>query len=252
MFDLTSFDVTWFQLGWMAAVFFLAFVIRGMSGFGAGMIAVPLLAFVIPLQLAVPLCSLLVFVLFVILMIRDRHEIVWAELRLLLPPTIVGALAGLWLFTSLDNRMLVFMLGTFLVCYSCYMLAVSLLGLPQLRCSQRWALPVGFFGSFFDTLFGGGGGTLVVIYINARGIGRAGFRATVAALWFAEMVARISGYAWAGFYNATTFWLLAALLPLMWAGTVVGERLGNRVDSETFSKILAVMLLASGVSLLAK
>lgn len=246
------FDLTWFQLAWIAAVFFLAFVVRGMSGFGAGMIAVPLLAFVIPLQLAVPLCSLLVFVLFVILIIRDRREVVWTELRLLVPPTIIGALLGLWLFASLDNHMLVRMLGTFLMCYACYMLAVSLLGLPQLRCSQRWALPAGFFGSFFDTLFGGGGGTLVVIYINARGIGRTGFRATVAALWFTEMIARIGGYAWAGFYSGTTLLLFAALLPLMWLGTVTGERLGNRVDGETFARILAVMLLASGASLLAK
>ena len=33
---------------------------------------------------------------------------------------------------------------------------------------------------------------------------------------------------------------------------VVGERLGNKVEAETFARILAVMLLASGVSLLAK
>ncbi|MBS1219088.1 MAG: rane protein, partial [Proteobacteria bacterium] len=239
-------ELSYWQLAWIAAVFFFAFVVRGMSGFGAGMIAVPLLAFAIPLQLAVPLCSLLVFVLFVILVIRDRREVVWSELRLLVPPTIIGALAGLWLFAMLDNRMLVMMLGSFLVLYASYMLAVSVLGLPQLRCSQRWALPVGFFGSFFDTLFGGGGGTLVVIYINARGIGRAGFRATVAALWFTEMITRIGGYAWAGFYDARTLVLFALLLPLMWAGTVVGERLGNRVSSDTFTRILAVMLLASG------
>ncbi|RPJ46655.1 MAG: sulfite exporter TauE/SafE family protein [Betaproteobacteria bacterium] len=245
-------ELSYWQLAWIAAVFFFAFVVRGMSGFGAGMIAVPLLAFAIPLQLAVPLCSLLVFVLFVILVIRDRREVVWSELRLLVPPTIIGALAGLWLFAMLDNRMLVMMLGSFLVLYASYMLAVSVLGLPQLRCSQRWALPVGFFGSFFDTLFGGGGGTLVVIYINARGIGRAGFRATVAALWFTEMITRIGGYAWAGFYDARTLVLFALLLPLMWAGTVVGERLGNRVSSDTFTRILAVMLLASGASLLAK
>jgi len=245
-------ELSYWQLAWIAAVFFFAFVVRGMSGFGAGMIAVPLLAFAIPLQLAVPLCSLLVFVLFVILVIRDRREVVWSELRLLVPPTIIGALAGLWLFAMLDNRMLVMMLGSFLVLYASYMLAVSVLGLPQLRCSQRWALPIGFFGSFFDTLFGGGGGTLVVIYINARGIGRAGFRATVAALWFTEMITRIGGYAWAGFYDARTLVLFALLLPLMWAGTVVGERLGNRVSSDTFTRILAVMLLASGASLLAK
>ncbi len=246
------FDLSLFQLLSIAAVTFLAFVVRGMSGFGAGLIAVPLLAFVIPLQLAVPLFSLLVFVLFVILTIRDRQQVVWSELRLLVPPTIIGALAGLWLFAILDNRMLVIMLGTFLVCYACYMLAVSVLGLPQLRCSRRWAVPAGFFGSFFDTLFGGGGGTLVVIYINARGIGRAGFRATVAALWFTEMIARIGGYAWAGFYDAKVLLLFVVLLPLVWLGTVVGERMGDRVDSETFAIILAVMLLASGISLLAK
>lgn len=240
------------QFAWVAAVVFGAFVVRGMSGFGAGMIAVPLLAFAIPLQLAVPLCSLLVFILFIVLLIRDHQQVVWPELWRLVPPTIVGALLGLWLFAVLDNRMLVMLLGGFLVLYSLYMLTVSVLGLPQLRCSSRWALPAGFFGSFFDTLFGGGGGTLVVIYVNARGVSRAGFRATVAALWFFEMIARIGGYAWAGFYDGGTLLLFAVLLPLVWAGTVVGERLGNRVGSETFARVLAVMLLASGISLLAK
>ena len=240
------------QFAWVAVVVFGAFVVRGMSGFGAGMIAVPLLAFVIPLQLAVPLCSLLVFVLFVVMLIRDREKVVWPELWLLVPPTIVGAVLGLWLFAVLDNRMLVSMLGGFLVLYALYMLVVSVLGLPQLRCSQRWAMPAGFFGSFFDTLFGGGGGTLVVIYVNARGVTRAGFRATVAALWFFEMIARIGGYAWAGFYDSQTLLLVVALLPLVWAGTLIGERVGNKVDSDTFGRVLAVMLLASGVSLLAK
>lgn len=245
-------ELSYAQFAWVAAVVFGAFVVRGMSGFGAGMIAVPLLAFAIPLQLAVPLCSLLVFILFIVLLIRDRQQVVWPELWRLVPPTIVGALLGLWLFAVLDNRVLVMMLGGFLVLYALYMLTVSVLGLPQLRCSPRWAVPAGFFGSFFDTLFGGGGGTLVVIYVNARGVSRAGFRATVAALWFFEMIARIGGYAWAGFYDSGTLLLFAVLLPLVWAGTVVGERLGNRVNGETFAKILAVMLLASGVSLLAK
>ncbi len=240
------------QLAWIATAVFIAFVVRGMSGFGAGMIAVPLLAFAIPVQLAVPLCSLLVFVLFIVLLVRDRQQVVWPELWRLVPPTIAGALIGLWLFAVLDNRILVAMLGGFLVLYSVYLLAVSLLGLPQLRCSPRWALPAGFFGSFFDTLFGGGGGTLVVIYVNARGVSRTGFRATVAALWFFEMIARIGGYAWAGFYDGGMLLLFVALLPLVWAGTTVGERLGSRVSSETFTRIMAVMLLASGISLLAK
>jgi uncharacterized membrane protein YfcA len=66
------------------------------------------------------------------------------------------------------------------------------------------------------------------------------------------MVARIGGYAWSGYYDKGTLLLFLLLLPLMWVATVTGERLGNRVSSETFSRILALMLLASGVSLLLK
>ncbi|MCE3000445.1 MAG: sulfite exporter TauE/SafE family protein [Betaproteobacteria bacterium] len=240
------------ELAWIAASVFFAFFIRGMSGFGAGMIAVPLLAFVVPLQVAVPLNSLLVFVLFIAMMIRDRSRIDWNELWRLVPPTVIGAVAGLWLFSVLDNRMLVLMLGGFLVLYAIYMLVASFMRLPQLRCSMRWAWPAGVFGGFFDTIFGGGGGTLVVIYVNARGIAREAFRATLAALWFFEMLARISGYAWSGYYTGEVLWLLLLLLPVMGLATLVGERLGNRVDNETFTRLLGVLLLASGLSLLVK
>lgn len=231
---------------------FFAFVVRGISGFGAGMIAVPLLAFVVPLQVAVPLNSLLVFVLFIAMMIRDRSRIDWSELRRLVPPTVIGAVVGLWLFAVLDNRMLVLMLGGFLVLYALYMLVASFMRLPRLRCSTRWAWPAGVLGGFFDTIFGGGGGTLVVIYVNARGIAREAFRATLAALWFFEMLARIFGYAWSGYYTGEVLWLLLLLLPMVGLGTLVGERVGNRVDNETFTRLLGVLLLASGLSLLVK
>lgn len=240
------------QLSWIAVVIFGAFVVRGMSGFGAGMVAVPLLAFAIPLQLAVPLCGMLVFFLFVVLLIRDRQKVLWPELWLLLPPTIIGVVFGLWLFAVLDNRILVMLLGGFLIVYAAYLFLSNVFGMAQLRCSRRWAWPVGFLGSFFDTLFGGGGGTLVVIYVNARGASREAFRATVAALWFFEMIARNTGYAWAGYYDSATITLIALLIPVMWAGTLVGERLGNRIRPEQFARLLALMLFASGVLLLVK
>ncbi|HEV7800598.1 MAG TPA: sulfite exporter TauE/SafE family protein [Burkholderiales bacterium] len=237
---------------WIGAAVFAAYIVRGMSGFGAGLIAAPLLAFVLPVHVVVPLSGLLVFVLFIFLTIRDRRSVIWRELKLLAPPTVAGVIAGLWLFRTLDNRLLLVMLGGFLVVYATYMLAVHTFGLPQFRCSERWALPLGFGGSFFDTLFGGGGGTLVVIYMHARGLGRMEFRATVAMLWFIEMIARIGGYGIAGYYTRDVLIMVAALIPVMAAGTWIGERLGNRVSPATFSRILAVLLMASGVSLLFK
>jgi uncharacterized membrane protein YfcA len=237
---------------WIGAAVFGAYVVRGMSGFGAGLIATPLLALVLPVHVVVPLAGLLVFVLFVFLAIRDRHSVIWRELRLLAPPTLVGVVVGLLLFRSLENRLMLVMLGSFLIIYAAYMLAVHAFGLPQFKCSERWAWPLGFSGSFVDTLFGGGGGTMVVIYMHARGHGRMEFRATVATLWFIEMIARICGYGLGGYYTRDVLILVAALIPVMCAGTWLGERLGNRISPDVFSRILAVLLMMSGVGLLFK
>lgn len=48
------------QIALSACVVFGAFVVRGMSGFGAGMIGIPLLAFMMPVHTAVPMFGLLV------------------------------------------------------------------------------------------------------------------------------------------------------------------------------------------------
>jgi uncharacterized protein len=240
------------QIAIVAAIVFGAFVIRGMSGFGAGMIGIPLLAFLMPVHTAVPMFGLMVLVLFVFLSIRDWGTVVKEELRLLLLPTLLGVAGGVLLFKHLDNRLLLYLLGGFLVAYSLYALTVRTIGLPAFTCSQRWAFPVGFVGAFIDTLFGGGGGTLVVIYLHARGVGRAPFRATVAVLWLCEMIARILGYGAAGYYTKEVLLACVVLIPVMAAGSWAGERLGNRISQEAFSKLMALLLLLTGASLLVK
>jgi uncharacterized membrane protein YfcA len=240
------------QLVLSACIVFSAFVVRGMSGFGAGMFGIPLLAFLMPVHTAVSMFGLMVLSLFVFLSIRDWREVLRDELARLLMPTLLGVAAGVLLFARLDNRVLLQLLGGFLIAYSVYALAMHYFALPVLRCSHRWAAPVGFVGAFADTLFGGGGGTLVVIYLHMRGVERAAFRATVAVLWLFEMIARIIGYGTAGYYTAESLGLCAILLPVMAAGTWAGEKLGNRISQEAFSRILAALLMLTGVSLLAK
>lgn len=244
--------LTALQMAVAACIVFGAFVVRGMSGFGAGMIGIPLLAFLMPVHTAVAMFGLMVLFLFVFLSIRDWGAVVKDELKRLVLPTLLGVVVGVLLFKHLDNRLLLQLLGGFLITYALYALAVHYVGLPEATCSQRWAFPVAFAGAFIDTLFGGGGGTLVVIYLHMRRVGRAPFRATVAALWLFEMIARTLGYGAAGYYSVDILLMCALLMPLMAAGTWVGERLGNRISQESFSKLMAVLLLLTGASLLAK
>jgi uncharacterized membrane protein YfcA len=240
------------QLAWAAGAVFAAYVLRGISGFGAGLIATPLLAFVLPMSTVVPVTALVVFVLFIVLTVRDRHQVRWDEFKRLVLPTLVGVGSGMYLFTLLDNRLLLKLLGGFLIAYAAYMLLARWMGMQQLRLSEKWAVPLGFLGSFIDTMFGGGGGTLVVIYMHGRGVEKMEFRATLAVLWFVEMIARIAGYALVGYYTESTLALVAVMLPFMLLGTWVGEKMTARISPETFTKVLAVMLMLSGANLLLK
>lgn len=240
------------ELALAACMVLTAFTVRGMSGFGAGMVGIPLLAFVMPVHTAVPMFSILVLTLFVFISIRDWRAVVREELWRLVVPTLLGVVIGIVLLQQLDNRLLLKLLGGLLIAYASYATAVHLFGLPQLRCSPRWAFPVGFVGAVIDTVFSGGGGTLVVIYLHMRGVGRQPFRATVAVVWLVEMVARMVGYGAAGYYTMGTLLLCLVLAPMMWAGTWLGERIGNRISQDTFTKVLSALLALTGVMLLLK
>lgn len=245
-------EISHLQIALTALIVFAAFVVRGMSGFGTSLVAMPLLVFIMPIHAAVPMMALLVFVLFCFLLVRDWRDVIWREIWLLLVPTLTGVAAGIVLFSSLDNPFLLKCLGVVIIAYAVYALAVHYCGLPQVRCSERWAIVAGFGSSFIDTLFGGGGGTIIVIYMHLRQIGKVEFRATAAMLWFFEMAARVFGYSVAGYYTTGTLLLVALMLPVMWFATWCGERIHSRISQETFSRLLAVLLIASGVTLLLK
>src|SRR5436190_20322595 len=92
------------QMLWVGFAVLAAYVVRGMSGFGAGLVAAPLLAFVLPVHVIVPTTGLLVFILFVFLTLRDRRDVIWRELKFLTPPTIAGVVAGLVVLRWLDGH----------------------------------------------------------------------------------------------------------------------------------------------------
>ena len=245
-------DLTATQIAWTALIVLAAFVVRGLSGFGSSLIAMPLLVYVMPIRVAVPLMGLLAFIMLCFMLARDWHAVIWREVWLMLIPTLAGVAAGVLLFASLDNTLLLKCLGGVTLAYAIYALAVHYCGLPVVQCSERWAIPAGFGGSFIDTMFGGGGGTVVVVYMHMRRIGKVAFRATAGMLWFFEMTARVTGYAIAGFYTADVLRVAAWLLPVMWLGLWCGERIQSRISQETFSQVVALMLIASGLTLLLK
>lgn len=245
-------EVAWLTVGLAGAVVFAAYVVRGMSGFGTSLVAIPLLVFLMPIHAAVPMMTLLGLCVTLMLGIRDRSHVRWDELWRLLPPTLVGVFAGISLFSVLDPRFMHKLLGGFIATYAVYMIVAQYVRTQFSKCSTLWGYPASFASSFVDSMFGGGGGPLVVIYMVRRGYDPVVFRATLAVLWLVELVVRVGGYAIGGYYNRTVLVMSLVFLPVMFLGYRVGEMISRRMSQQSFTRLIAVVLLASGISLLMK
>ena len=93
-----------FDMVFLALVVMGAYLIRGLFGFGSGLIAVPVLAMFYSLPVIVPVVLTLDFVASFILGGANRKEANWGEIKLLVPFGLVGALPGVFAHIACPYR----------------------------------------------------------------------------------------------------------------------------------------------------
>lgn len=241
------------QLLFCAVVVTLAFAVRGGTGFGGGAIAVPMLALVFPLQVTVPVVTVLNILSSIGHGIADWRHIVWRAIWHIVPGSLLGMMIGMYFLGSFDPQPLGRALGVFVMLYALYMMLLSGREVPV---SKRWLPAVTLLTSasagFIGALFGGAAGPMYVIYLNALRLGRDAFRVTITSIMLFQGLTRTVGYAAMGLYDRHTLMLLAAALPTMLIGSWLGARLIRRVNAEWFNRAIGLVLLASGAALLFK
>jgi uncharacterized membrane protein YfcA len=228
-------------------VLFLAYLVRGIAGFGSGLIAVPLLTLVSPVPVVVPLVVSLDYLGSASQGITHRDHIAWREQLLLVPVMVVGIGLGLFLLRTIPTGVLSKVLGGFVTIYA----LSQLLSLPALRHSRRFAMLCGMLGGLVGTLFGTGG-PFYVMYLNLRDLDKSIFRATFAANFLIDGGIRLTAYAILGLLNQQIFTYLFAALPIMGAGLYLGGRIHTGFSQVAFVRFISLLLLGSGVTLLLK
>jgi uncharacterized membrane protein YfcA len=230
-----------------AFVIFLAYVVRGVAGFGSGLIAVPVLSVSSPVTTVVPVVVALDYIGSGLQSIRNLGRVVWSEQLTLLPFSLIGIAGGLVVLRGVSTTVLSRGLGSFVIVY-----AISqLLPLPRMRGSRVAAIACGLLGGLVGTLFGTGG-PFYAIYFNLRGLDKSAFRATFATNFLIDGGVRLVGYAAAGLLGWTTLSWVGMALPLMAAGLYIGSRIHLGLSQQAFVRLVSLILLASGAALLVR
>jgi uncharacterized membrane protein YfcA len=230
-----------------AVVLFVAYTVRGIAGFGSGLISVPLLALYFPLQTVVPIIVLLDYVGSAGQGLRNRKLISWREQLPLIPFTLVGVAIGLSLLQTLASSTLAQALGVFIVVYAVY----QLLPLPVLRGGRIFAAPAGTLGGLVGTVFGAGG-PFYIIYLGLRGLDKSALRATFAVNFLIDGGIRLGGYAAYGFFDRVSLIYIGCALPIVIVALFIGGRVHLTLSTQIFTRLISVLLLISGVALLLK
>jgi len=244
---LETLQLTSLELVLSLFIIFLAYTVKGMSGFGSGLIAIPLLAFIFPLSFIVPVLGLLSYSGTIMQSVHLRKQVVWRDMLPLIPFSMLGITIAIWLLVNIDAKVLVACLGVFVLAYSIY----SLLPLSDFKGGRSWVLLAGSFGGMVGALFGTGG-PFYVVYLKMRQLNKGQFRATIAMIFLVDGGVRIGGYAVAGLYNEKVLWMLLMLFPVLLLGMYIGHHLHIKVEQKRFNQVISVMLFISGLMLIYK
>ncbi len=224
----------------------LATVIRSALGFGEALVAVPLLALIIPVEVAAPLAVLVSVTVAGVILLQDWRDVHTGSAWRLIVSTTFGIPFGLLLLTSVAEPVVKAVLAAVIITFSGY----RLVGRSRFELKDdRLAWLFGFGAGVLGGAYGMNGPPLVA-YGTLRRWSPDRFRATLQGYFFPASLLGMAGYWVAGLWvpAVTRFYLMS--IPVVLAATAVGRVLNRRLDGRRFLLYVHIGLLVIGGILL--
>ena len=229
-------------------ILFLATLVRSTFGFGESLVAVPLLLFLIPLEVAVPLSVLLSIFIAAVVVAQDHSQVHFHRAKWLIVYAALGIPLGLLLLVYGDEKLVKLILGVLIILYSVYSL---LAGKKKGKTGKRQPLLLicGFFSGILGGAYGLNGPPLV-IYGHYRNWSARHFRATLQAYFLPASALGMIGYWWQGLWTWEISYLFLISLPVVIPAIFLGRYLNRQLGQDAFLRYLYICLIATGVLLI--
>jgi len=232
---------------YVIGVVFLATLIRSTLGFGEALIAVPLLAFAMPVAIAAPLAVLVSVVVAAAIVVEDWSRIDFRSAGGLLATAFLGIPVGVWILAHVPERLVKLGLGVVIVAFAMYSLTRRHDGdVPHDH--PAWLIVCGFVSGMLGGAYGMNGPPLVV-YGALRQWSPQKFRATLQAYFLPASVVGLLGYASIGLWTATVTREFLWSLPAVVAAILLGRIVHRRIAVESFFRLVYGALLLTGLAL---
>jgi uncharacterized membrane protein YfcA len=231
-----------------------AFFVKALTGFGPALIVVSLGAQILAPHTVIPISAMLDATAGLILSFVDP---IHGGRRYWIPPAVAivaGSFVGGILMGSLSAELLRLLLGGTIVALALWFaLHRARLDPSKLKegLPERSSLP--------DAMVSGAGGVLggltgisgpPLLWHFGRKLGKRPLRQILIPVFLFAALARVGTYAGTGMITGEVLQAYLVALPGLLLGTYLGNRIFLKIDERTFSRVIGLVLLASGVRLL--
>ena len=230
----------------LGLVAFVASFVQSFTGFGVGLVAMPLLISLMGIRQAAPLGAALILTAVLVTLLMYRRHL---DLRAVLPlwlTSMVGIPIGVLALSHIPERPLVVAFGLLMVAYALY--AIRVPRLPVIR-SRAWAPLFGLVAGFCTGAYNGSG-PAVIVYGTCKRWEPDQFRSNLQAFFIINTGAANLVHLFSGHITPTIISAYLVSLPGIGLGLLAGFSLARRCRPEQFRRIVLWVLLLLGVGMM--
>jgi uncharacterized membrane protein YfcA len=226
---------------------FIGGIVTGLAGFAMGLVVSGIwLHILTPIQTATLIVGYGLLVQAYGIW-KLRHALKWRIVAPFIIGGVIGVPVGTILLAYINPAYLRTGVGVLLVLYSTYSLARP--HFKPMHAGVPTEVGIGILNGLLGGLTGLSG-LVITIWCQLRGWPKDVQRAIFQPIIFAAFVMSAISLGVAGVVTAETVKLYVFGLPLLFAGLLVGVKLYGHLDDAGFRKVILVLLLVSGLSLI--
>jgi uncharacterized membrane protein YfcA len=223
--------------------------VQGLAGFGSALVAVPLLALVLPMATLVPLMVLLGTLVALLNLLHLHHAVLGVPLGRLLLGYLLGIPAGLSFLTRAPEPLVLGVLGLFLIGFA----VLSLAGRqPRWHWLRERRVLIGALSGALGGAYGTNGPP-VILHVSAHPEWGSDRQKAALTLFFLFSGCMTAAAPWGtGLMTGEVLALLLWSLPVLLVSALAGGWLYRRLGEHDYRRVVLVLVLLAGVLILAR
>lgn len=232
----------WQALGLVAFSFFTS-LLAASVGIGGGVAMMGVMAAIIPVNVLIAVHGLVQLGSNTGRAVLQRAHVDWAVVRKFTAGGIAGALLGGLFFVNLPERVLMLILGAFIL----YMVWGPKIKVPH---AEKWGMPAAGAFAVFCAMFVGAMGPFLNAVLQRHGFSRQKLIGTQAACLVFQHALKVAVFIFLGVALREWLGMILLMIATGFAGTYVGTHVLERIPERLFQTILKIVLTIVGADLL--